>query len=122
MTVSISTSQVNKGRPMLRVETGYQCMDCGPAPIIALHGAYYANSHEQCRLSAGHKCEWVQGVTKGSTSNIVGRGCRGPHEEAIVIAAESQSPKTTKEYVLLKSVQCGGTRQPSQQSVHSVSA
>ena len=107
------SSPANNGKPMLRVETRHQCMDCGPAPIIALHGVYYANSQEQCRLSAGHKCEWDQGVTKGSTSNILRRGCRGPHEEAIVIAAESQSPKTTKEYGGLRSVQCGGTRQPS---------
>ena len=44
------------------------------------------------------------------------------NEEAIVIAAESQSPKTTKEYGGLRSVQCGGTRQPSQQSVLKVPA
>ena len=41
---------------MLRVETRHLCMDCGSALIIALHGAYYANSQEQCRLSVTHIC------------------------------------------------------------------
>ena len=41
--------------------------------------------------------------------NILGRGSKGPHEEAVVISAESQSTKTTKEYGGLRSVQGGGT-------------